>query len=148
MFNPLPAFAGLLDLFGKWARRRPQVSLIAEPFLGGQRYLYFVVRNPRKVQIRLTSITVIPAFMEIWRDDSEEAAAEAWDGIPASAFIDPGAKRLFPVSVASDLSAENQEVLCSIIVRWRSMRHPQIPCVPAIYRTTVATLEAQRDNKA
>ena len=148
MLNPLPILTGVLGLVGSWSKKRPQVSLIAEPFLGGQRYLYFVVRNPRKVQIRITAITVSPAFMEVWRDDSEEAAAEAWDGIPASAFLDPGAKRLFPVSIASDLSSENREIQCSIVVWWRSMRHPQIPCVPAIYRTTVATLEAQRDNKA
>lgn len=148
MFNPLPSLTSALGLFGSWSKRRPQVSLIAEPFLGGQRYLYFVVRNPREHQIRVTAITVRPAFLEVLRDDSERAAAEAWDGIPASAFIDPGTEKRFPVATRSDLSAEDREILFSITVWWRSMRHPQIRCVPAIYRTTAATVEAQRGDRA
>lgn len=148
MPNPLSALIGLLGLWKRWAERRPQVSLIAEPFLGGQRYLYFVIRNPREDQIRITAITVNPAFFEVWRDDSVEAAADVMCGVPASAFIDPGAEKRFPVSVASGLSEENRELLCSVTVSWRSMRHEQIRRIPAIYRTTVATLEAQRDDRA
>lgn len=149
MVSPASEANGLLGLWTRWVENRPQVTLIADPIFGvGRRYLYFVVSNPTKAIIRVTSITIAPDFFGIWKDDSTEAAAEAWSGIAASAFIEPGTERRFPVELVNNLSDENRKISCKITVYWRSMRHQNIPCIPVTYRTQVAALEAQLEDKA
>lgn len=147
--NPVAILSGLLGLWGQWTKSRPVVSVIADPIFGsGQRYLYVVVKNPAQAQIRITSVSVDPPLFEVWSNDSVDGATDAWNGIKASAFIDPEAEHRFPINVPGDVSEENQDILCKITVRWQSMRHENIPCIPAIHRKSIRTLRAQQNNKA
>ena len=149
----LGGIAGLgtaaFTIWDRLFRDRPQVWVVAEPFVqSGQRYLKLVVRNPAPVQIRVTSISITPKLFEIWKDDSVLASVEAELGIAPAAFIDAETEKKFPINLSKSLSKENRDLLCRITVRWRSMRHEHIPCIPVVHRKTPRTMKAQESNKA
>ena len=148
----LGGIAGLgttaFTIWDRLFRERPQVWVVATPiYQAGQRYLYLVVRNPAPVQIRVTSISVAPDLFQVWRDNSAEAAADAQMGVKPTAFIDAEAERRFPILIPSSGLEENEELLCKVTVRWRSMRHEQIPCIPVFHRKTVQNDEGAREQQ-
>lgn len=117
-------------------------------FESGQRFLHVVVRNPAHVPIRVTSLSVTPELFSIWRDHSLNAAVDAEMGVQAAAFIEAESEKRFPICLPGEVSNENQDILCKITVRWRSMRHEHIPRFPATHRKTIRTMRAQESNKA
>lgn len=120
-----PAVTIIDKAIGAFSRGRPTLELVPERFLGGANvFMHLAVTNTDGHGIHVKRISVRPALVQVWRDSSAEAAADAMVGEEPEFILAAGERRFLPI-LAVDRREEHADHLVQIRLHWRSLRHPR-----------------------